>query len=124
MAKRDERTLKMMEEYMSLRNEGYTVEQIAKKFGLSTFTVYHYLNEIAKKYGVPREELLDVPHSKPVTYERQFAPVKPIDSAEFDRKSKEIMSNLDNLCAEIGKGIAVFKTVEDEFKKEEESWQQ
>ena len=124
MAKQSERTLQMKKEYMNLRNEGYTIEQIAKKFGLSMFTVYHYLNEIAKEHDIPREELLDVPHSRPVTYERQFTPVKPIDSVEFDRKSKEIMSNLDNLCAEIGRGIAAFETAEDEFEKEEESWQQ
>ena len=59
MGDRDERTLKMKEGYVELFNKGYTVKQIAETFGLSTWTVYHYLDEIAEKAGVPREALLN-----------------------------------------------------------------
>lgn len=54
----DERTLKMKEEYVKLFNEGLSPKQIAKIFGLSSWTVYHYLGEIAEEAGVPRDSLL------------------------------------------------------------------
>lgn len=62
MAKTAERTYQMMDNYMRLRNEGYSNEEIAKKYNLSGTAVRNRLQEIADKYGVSRESLLDKIH--------------------------------------------------------------
>lgn len=56
--KQQENTLQMKREYMKWHRMGLTPKEIAKKFHLSSWTVYHYLDEIAKENGVTREELL------------------------------------------------------------------
>ena len=61
MAKTNERTLKMMESFIRLHEEGLSVAEIAKQFNLSETTVYSKLGEIAKKAGVSRESLLEKP---------------------------------------------------------------
>ena len=64
MKGKDERTLKMMKEYVGLFEEGLGPKEIAEKFDLDPWTVYHYLGEIAEEAGVPRESLLKQPQDK------------------------------------------------------------
>lgn len=59
-----ERTIKMMDEVVKLLRSGHSVQEVAKKFGLSTWTVYNYLGEAAEKAGVTRDELLAKPRAK------------------------------------------------------------
>ncbi|MGN1311186.1 MAG: helix-turn-helix domain-containing protein [Clostridia bacterium] len=59
-AKRNERTIQMMENFMGLHEQGLSIPEIAKRYSLSNDTVYRNLKEIADKNGVPREELLQV----------------------------------------------------------------
>ncbi len=56
--KRNERTKKMMRNYVKLHEMGLSAQEIADKYHLSTTTVYANLGEIAEKAGVTRESLL------------------------------------------------------------------
>ena len=57
-----ERVTLMKENFMSLHNQGYTILQIAEKYGITRVSIYHYLAEIAKKNGVDRDSLLEKPN--------------------------------------------------------------
>lgn len=63
MGKRQESTRKMMEQFPELKEHGYTIPEIADKFGLSWTTVYNVLEIIAQENGQTREDLLDCPMS-------------------------------------------------------------
>ena len=78
--KMNERTLQMMNNYVQLWKEGYSVKEIANKFGLTPFTVYNRLEAIAQESGYSREELLQRPHKEHLPHERRFEYVKPVDS--------------------------------------------
>lgn len=114
MAKPNERTLKMMESFMSLHREGHDVNEIAKMFGLSYSTVYKRLGEIAEKEGVTREELLEkvivADHSG-----RNIEPLKPIDRTQFNKNYQDAVASVDYLKKELTKTIDKI----DDFIKEE-----
>ena len=59
--KQCERTLKMKQEFLGLRQIGLTPVEIASKYGVSRRTMYTYLGEIAENAGVTRESLLEMP---------------------------------------------------------------
>ena len=63
MGKRQESTQTMMERFFELREQDYTIPEIAEMFDLSWTTVYNALEEIAKKTGRTRDELLSRPMS-------------------------------------------------------------
>lgn len=105
MQKPHERTLKMMENYVRLHEEGRSVSEIAKLYGLSTSTVYGRLAEIANKAGVSRKSLLE----KPFTADhsgRNFTPVKPVNTTELERRFNEVLDNLKKVRAELSLCIA------------------
>ena len=105
MQKPHERTLKMMENYVRLHEEGRSVSEIAKLYGLSASTVYGLLAEIANRAGVSRESLLE----KPFTADhsgRNFTPVKPVNTMELERHFNEVLDNLKKVRTELGLCIA------------------
>ena len=63
MGKRQESTQTMMEQFLELKEQGYTIPEIAEEFDLSWTTVYNALEEIAQKTGRTRDELLSRPMS-------------------------------------------------------------
>lgn len=99
-----ERTLQMMESFISLHNEGHDINEIAKMFNLAFSTVYKHLGEIAEKNGVTRESLLEkvivADHSG-----RNLTPVKPVDRAKFNESFATLMTGMDSLQSEIAKTI-------------------
>lgn len=61
-----ERRKRLREGFMEMRGQNKTIEEIAEHFQVSTWTVYHALDDIAKENGVTREDLLYVvqePHN-------------------------------------------------------------
>lgn len=84
--KKNERTLQMMKNYVSLHDGGMSPRDIAKKFDLSYWTVYNALQEIADNAGVTRESLLKRPHSEHQPFERISEPVKPINIKAFSER--------------------------------------
>lgn len=71
-------TLQMKKEFVRLHRKGMTVKEIAERFDLSTWTVYHYLGEIAEENGLTREELLSKP-KKPAVKNATAYLVEEID---------------------------------------------
>ena len=103
-AKQHERTFKMMEDFIPLHNEGYSVKDIAERYNLSLSSVYKKLGAIAEKAGVSRKELLE----KPIVADhsgRNFTPVKPIDKAKFNETFESLMAGVDSIQSQIGSTI-------------------
>ena len=61
---RDERSQMFIRDFLSLREQGYSIWQIAEKCNLHGATGYSLLEEVSKHTGKPREELLVVPHKE------------------------------------------------------------
>lgn len=61
-SKSSERVQLMKEGFISKREEGLTIAEIAEYFQLSVWTVYKNLQSIADENGVTRESLLYVVH--------------------------------------------------------------
>lgn len=90
----DERTLQMRKNYIQHWRDGWTPTRVAKHYNLSPQTVYDSLGEIAKQYGMTRDELLDVPHM-PHTPSSRPAHLEPCDYADVERlfgKTLELVS--------------------------------
>ena len=117
MPKTNERTLKMMENYIKLHNEGHSVKEIAKMFNLSPFTIYDRLGEIAEQNGVTRESLLErvfiADHSG-----QNYTPVKPIDPTEFRKHFDAALTGVQTLKATISQALEEYD-INDELLKEE-----
>lgn len=115
--KTHERTLKMMECYMSLRKEGLTNHEIAERFNLSDWTVYDKLGQIAKKAGVQRDDLLSrnfiADHSG-----RNFTPVKPVDRTKFNDNFKSLMEKVEFFQLEIEESIKELEALNDIYEEE------
>ena len=89
--KKNERTLQMMQNYILLHNGGLSPGEIAKKYGLSPWTVYNALQKIADEAGVTRESLLERPHSEHQPFERVSEPVKPINVKAFSERLQDAL---------------------------------
>ena len=96
MAVKDERTLQMMREYWRLHmEESLSPKEIALRFGLTPTTVYQNLDEIARMNGVTRQELLDQPHEKPISYDRTDQPVMQVEPRLFLDLHRKAIEDLD-----------------------------
>ena len=117
MPKTNERTLKMMHDFIFLHDEGYNIPEIAKKYNLSTTTIYNRLAEIAEKAGVTRESLLErsfvADHSG-----RNFTPVKKVDVSKFQRHFENAMAEIGALRRAIDQSLEDHE-IWDEIMKEE-----
>ena len=118
-AKQHERTLQMMENFISLHNEGYSVKDIAEKYNLSLSVVYKNLGTIAEKAGVTRKELLEKPfiadHSG-----RNFTPVKPIDRAKFEEDYAIMKATIKSLREDISMTIEYIEETNQKLQEEME----
>ena len=112
-----ERTLKMMENFVRLHNEGHSINEIAEEFSLSATTVYNKLGEIAEKAGMSREELLE----KPIVADhsgRNFCLVKPVDLTKFNESFDALMKSVDDFKAEIGHTIEELEATHELLQEE------
>lgn len=117
--KEDERTLKMKENFIELHDNGNSIAEIAKIYGLDKTTVYHCLQEIAEKSGRTRESLLVAPHSTHLTYERQFEPVAEVDLTSFNENFKSTLKSFDSVCESVNKTIEEQEQLLNDFKEGE-----
>ena len=119
MAKTNERTLKMMESFIRLHEEGLSVAEIAKQFNLSETTVYSKLGEIAKKAGVSRESLLEKPFEADHSG-RNFTPVQPVDTELFETHFKTAMTEIGELKKAVNQAIEdneiISEILEEDFR--------
>ena len=123
MAGQDERTLKMKEEYVSLFEAGMTPKEIAKKFELSSWTVYNYLDEIAKEAGVPRESLLVRPHESPKSREQVSRVFPSADIVGTRERFTKLGKGINELRDEVASYIKQQEELSIDFVREETSWQ-
>jgi hypothetical protein len=94
MAKVNERTLQMMDNFMTLHDAGFGVPEIAKRYDLSECTVYRKLGEIAEKNGVTRKELLVKPLENVDHSGQNYTLVKPIDPTGFHENYNVTMAGI------------------------------
>ena len=119
MSQLNERTFQMMEAFIGLHDQGFTISEIAKRYKLSESTVYRRLPEIAQKAGRRVEDLkqrnFEADHSG-----RNFTPVKPVDTTEFHEHFNSAMTELKALQDAVGRTIEdqtiLSELYEEEFK--------
>ena len=103
---RSERTNQMLKNFISLFQQGFTIKQIASKYGLSTSTVYLRLEEIANSNGLSREDLLKEIHKTPTYWARQdrvvFANVKTLQESLNDAEENisKVIQDIEKILAE------------------------
>ena len=106
--RREERTKEMIRQFVTLRKENKSIQEIANLFGLSKKTVYFYLQEIADSNGVSRDDLLYQVHKEyDVNYVTRKT-VEHIDAVELKNhfsamidEANKIISTLDNILKEL-----------------------
>lgn len=87
------RRQEMEKNFLRLREEGYSMAQIAKKYELPLPTVFEALTEIAHEEDIPMEELLD----KPMDADRSGRvrePAKSFNLAEFKKQAEEVKARI------------------------------
>lgn len=117
----NERTLRMKQEYFSLRQSGLGPLEIAAQFGLSFKTVYDSLEEIATTHGVTRESLLKVPQKPHAVSIRRNSTAPKIDLAACDQYFQSTIAGFDKIRAEISaylsaqvESLTITSTIEEE----------
>lgn len=116
----NERTLRMMESYVRLFNEGMTLTEIAKEFRLAPATVRLHLGEIAEKEGVTRESLLNQPHREHIMIgAKDYEPVKPLDVTEFSNNLEVLNKEFDKTIKKMEERI---ESLDTKLKEEVEEW--
>ena len=106
--KRTQRVDNLINSFMDYHNQGYSIQEIAQKLNVSNVTVYSHLDEIAKKYGKTREDLLKVVH-----------PNERIDKG-FSRKSSSVNSEelLESLKSILNETNCLIKKISESLKEE------
>ncbi len=79
---------------MELHRKGLTIPQIAKKYNLSTPTVYANLQAIADQAGVSRESLLERPHAEHASFVRKDTRLQPVDMERFNHHYETAMAEI------------------------------
>lgn len=108
MARKTQRVKHLMEDFMSLHNEGMTIPEIAVATQVDPSTIYKLLQEIADRNGVTREELLKVPHTAHTEHVRTCKEVEKVDVQEM----QEEFMQLYNLIGSIIKKLDVLERTE------------
>ena len=108
--RKDERTFKMKQQFMSLHNRGLSIKEIASRFNLHVGTIYSNLEDIAMKEGCSRESLLEVVHSTHLTYDRQFEPVPEVDMEAYREKFNALEKSAKELSMLMSKDISELGT--------------
>ncbi len=104
MRGKSERVNRLIKEYMSDRQEGMSNEKIARKHGVSTVTLYKYLQTIADANGVSREELLYEPHKPYILLKKKESCKKePINPKEVKEEFDKVLETISGIIEKISK---------------------
>lgn len=97
---RTQRVQKLLDNFMELHNQGYSIPKIAEICGVDFSTVYSHLQEIADSNGVSRDELLRKPGSggrgRRSTSTSTTTDIKEI-TVGFDRIEKDILDTIESM---------------------------
>ena len=108
MAKKSERVNRMRSNYIRLHEEGISVPEIAKTFGISVKTVYRNLQAIADENNVERDSLLNEPLKKKGSSNSHGGAKKYVDDVEELKstynivleETKQLLIQIDNVLQE------------------------
>ena len=113
--RRNERTLKMMDNFMAHHESGMTIAEIAEEYHLSSRHIYGVLDEIAKKNHVSRESLLQVVHKPHILSSWGTQPVEKVDTNGFNEHIAAVRSDMDKLQQSVKDSISVCEKFESEM---------
>lgn len=108
MAKQSERVNRMRSNYIRLHEQGKTIPEIAKTFGISVKTVYRNLQAIADENNVERDSLLNEPLKKKGSSNSHGGAKKYVDDVEELKstynivleETKQLLIQIDNVLQE------------------------
>ena len=115
--RKNERTHKMMKQFMKLHLQGLSIAEIAAKFKLSKNTIYDNLEEIARKEGVTRESLLQKVQPTRYVPGSIHAKTPVIPEGTFRADVDAMMQSIEGIQKTMSEGL---KTIEETSKQEEE----
>ena len=101
----NERSLKMMENFMSHHEAGLTIKEIAELYDLNVGTVYAHLGEIADREGVTRASLLKVVHAPHIFVMSPDRSVEKIDTEKFDKRVATVRAEIGEIQQHIRQTI-------------------
>lgn len=104
MAKRDERTQRLIANYYDDWKNGMTPQEIASKYRVTSRTMYSCLQEIATAHGIKdRKELLSVPHKphKKRGPNKKKSDLPPVDLEEIKEELDEFISEGELVLSDI-----------------------
>ena len=110
-----ERVRKMMQNFIQHHDEGCTIPQIAKMYNISDTIIYIRLEQIAKRYGRRREELLQQHKSFPTGSKERAK----LDRTKFSEVNQKLEEGID-VGEKALKELDIFFK-EDEGEKKDES---
>lgn len=111
---RNEGTLILMRNFKADFDSGMTIDQIARKYGISPRHTRKLLDEIAKQEGVDREYFLRRPHKK---HEITQTPTLPTIVG-----SKELLKMFDSVDKEMASIMNMIEEMELKLVKFDEKW--
>lgn len=119
--KTSERVKLMKQGFLELRNAGKSFSEIAEVFGVSVWSIYDNLQEIADANGLPREELLYRIH-KPHIISSTSQKVKNVDKhltvEELQKNFSDMLSITNYIISNIDKALQSEKDNKEDFENE------
>ena len=96
-----ERVKIMKEGFMTLHNNGKTINEIAEHFKVSTWSVYNNLQDIADANGVTRDSLLTRVNKSHDVTKRTLRPQEKITPIELNESFFKMLHEVDQLIENI-----------------------
>lgn len=103
--KRTQRVAILVDSFMDYHNQGYSIPEIAEKLNVSNVTIYQHLEEIARKNGKTREDLLKVVHSVERIDKGISRKGSTIYSEEVIKSLQDIITDVDCLINKISETL-------------------
>lgn len=123
MRKKGERTLRMIDwsaELVKAGEEYPSIAEVAKKFGVSEWTVRDRLDDIVQKAnvaGITRESLLTQPHKKhSLRNDKKKRLEQPLELEVFHMHFTSVLDDMNDMKTSMQENISKLDTV---LKKEE-----
>lgn len=120
-SKTSERMEQMKQGFLELRNAGKLFSEIAEVFGVSVWSIYDNLQEIADANGLSREDLLYRIH-KPHVMSSTSQKVKNVDKhltvEELQKNFSDMLSITNYIISNIDKTLQSEKDNKEDFENE------
>ena len=117
--KQSERSFRFKKNYLVMREDGKSVQEIADYHNLSHGHAYKLIRELAEERGEPYESLLPQPHSAPIILGsgKLVEPVKPVDFSGFEQDFREGISSFDKTLYQMDKILKEWPAMPEDLKE-------